>query len=217
MDMFCYQCQETAKNEGCTITGMCGKPAEVAQLQDLLIWLLKGISFWGVRGRALDVVDPETDLFVAKALFATITNANFDPDRFVHLIREAIERREALRQRAQAVCRAQRGSACNDAPPDHRGWIPAAYDVDTLTAKGREVGVMADPALNPDIRSLRELLIYGLKGLAAYTEHAYVLEHSNDALLAFMQEVLDATTNDELTAEDLVALVLRTGQMGVEA
>lgn len=217
MDMFCYQCQETAKNEGCTTLGMCGKPAEVAQLQDLLIWLLKGISFWGVRGRALDVVDPETDLFVAKALFATITNANFDPDRFVHLIREAIERREALRLRAQAVCRAQRGSDCSDAPPDHRGWIPAAYDVDTLTAKGREVGVMADPTLNPDIRSLRELLIYGLKGLAAYTDHAYVLEHSNAALLAFMQEVLDATTHDELTAEDLVALVLRTGQMGVEA
>lgn len=217
MSMFCYQCQEAAKNEGCTIRGVCGKSPEVAQLQDLLLWLLKGIAFWGVRARPMGVIEPETDLFVAKALFATITNANFDADRFVALIQEAIERRDTLRLRAQATCRAQHGSDCNSAPPDHRGWTPESYTVETLVAKGQEVGVMADPDLHPDIRSLRELLIYGLKGLAAYTEHAYVLEHTNDALLAFMQEVLDATTNADLGADDLVALVLREGEMGVEA
>lgn len=217
MSMFCYQCQEAAKNEGCTVRGVCGKSPEVAQLQDLLIWLLKGISFWGVRARPMGVTDSETDVFIVKALFATITNANFDPERFASLIKEAIERREALRIRAQAACRVAHGSDCNGAPPDHRGWIPADYDVATLVAKGQEVGIMMDPDLNPDIRSLRELLIYGLKGLAAYTEHAYVLEHTNDALLAFAQEVLEATTNDELGANELVALVLRTGEMGVEA
>ncbi|MBN1919843.1 MAG: hydroxylamine reductase [Anaerolineae bacterium] len=215
--MFCYQCQETAKNEGCTVRGVCGKSPEVAQLQDLLIWLLKGISFWGVRARPMGVVEPETDIFIAKALFATITNANFDPERFVALIKEAVERREALRLRAQAACRVAHGSDCNGVPPDHRGWIPENYEVATLIAKGQKVGIMADPNLNPDIRSLRELMIYGLKGLAAYAEHAYVLEHTNDVLFAFMQEVLDATTNDELGANDLVALVLRTGEMGVEA
>lgn len=217
MSMFCYQCQEAAKNEGCTARGVCGKSPEVAQLQDLLIWLLKGISFWGVRARPMGVVEPDTDIFVAKALFATITNANFDPERFVSLIKEAVERREALRLRAQATCRATHGSDCNGAPPDHRGWIPADYDVATLITKGQEVGIMANPDLHPDIRSLRELSIYGLKGLAAYTEHAYVLEHTNDTLLAFMQEVLDATTNDELGADALVSLVLRTGEMGVES
>lgn len=217
MSMFCYQCQETAKNEGCTVRGVCGKSPEVAQLQDLLLWLLKGISFWGVRARPLGVSEPETDLFIAKALFATITNANFDPERFAALIQEAVERREALRLRAQATCRAQHGSDCSSAPSDMRGWIPATYDVAALVAKGQEVGVMADLDLHPDIRSLRELLVYGLKGLAAYTEHAYVLEHTSDTLLAFIQEVLDATTDDSLGADALVALVLKTGTMGVEA
>jgi len=97
--MFCFQCQETAKNTGCTVRGVCGKPAEVARLQDLLIYLLKGIAFWGTRGRDMGVTHPETNLFVAEALFSTITNANFDSDRFVELIQEAVERRENLRKK----------------------------------------------------------------------------------------------------------------------
>ncbi|MDY0020527.1 MAG: hydroxylamine reductase, partial [Anaerolineae bacterium] len=217
MSMFCYQCQEAAKNEGCTVRGVCGKSPEVSHLQDLLIWLLKGISFWGVRARGLGVVEPETDLFVAKALFATITNANFDPERFVDLIQEAVTRRDALKTRAQAVCKAQHGNDCTEALPEMATWVPKTYDVVTLDMKGQLVGVQADPALDPDIRSLRELLIYGLKGMAAYTEHAYVLEHTNDALLAFMQEALLATTDDTLSATDLVGLVLKAGEMGVEA
>jgi hydroxylamine reductase len=217
--MFCYQCQEAAKNEGCTIRGVCGKDAEVAQLQDLLIWLLKGISFWGVRGRNhLDIVDPETDLFVAEALFATVTNVNFDPDRFVTWIEEAVARRDDLRQAAQAKCGELHGTtACDHDLPEHAVWAPEDYEVATLLDKGQTVGVMADPDLNEDIRSLRELLVIGLKGLAAYTDHAYVLSHTNDDLLVFIQEVLDATMDDSLGADDLVGLVVRTGEMGVEA
>ncbi len=219
MDMFCYQCQEAAKNEGCTVRGVCGKTPEVANLQDLLIWALKGISFWGVRGRAnLGIVDPETDLFVAKALFLTITNVNFDPAVHVAWIEEAIQRREALRERAQAQCRALHGAdACGDGLPEAATWLPKTYDANVLEMKGQLVGVLADPDLDEDIRSLRELLIYGLKGLAAYTEHAYVLEYTNDALLHFMQEALDATLDDSLSAADLVGLVLKAGEMGVEA
>lgn len=217
MSMFCYQCQETAKNEGCTVRGVCGKTPEVAQLQDLLIWLLKGISFWGARGRGLGVVDPETDLFVAKALFATITNVNFDPDRFVALSHEAVERRDALKARTQAAGQAQHGSDCAADLPDMATWTPQTYNAAVLALKGQLVGVQADPDLNADIRSLRELLIYGLKGLAAYTEHAYVLEHTNAALLAFMQEALLATTDDSLGADALVGMVLKAGEMGVEA
>jgi hydroxylamine reductase len=217
--MFCYQCQEAAKNEACTVRGVCGKSPEVSALQDLLVWLLKGISFWAVRGRKnLGIVDPETDLFVAKGLFATITNANFDSDRFVGWIREAVARRDALRKRALARCGELHGSAARAAElPEHAVWTPKSYDVKALEMKGQLVGVMADPNVGEDVRSLRELLVYGLKGMAAYTEHAYVLEKANDDILAFMEEALDATTDDSLGVEELVSLVLRTGEVGVEA
>ncbi|TFG66330.1 MAG: hydroxylamine reductase, partial [Anaerolineales bacterium] len=216
--MFCYQFQEAMKTEGCTIRGVCGKSPEVANLQDLLIWQLQGIAFWATRARAMEVVEPETDLFIAKALFATITNANFDPQRFVALIKEAVERREVLRTRAQSQCKALHGGdACAAQLPEMATWIPKSYDVGILEMKGQLVGVLADPQLNEDIRSLRELLMIGLKGLAAYTEHAYTLGHHNDLLLAFIQEVLAATTDDSLGADALVALVLKTGEMGVEA
>ncbi len=217
MSMFCYQCQEAAKNEGCTVRGVCGKDPEVAQLQDLLVWLLKGIAFWGARGRALGVSDPETDMFIAQALFATITNANFDPERFVALICEVVERRDALKTRAQAACQAQHHSECSAALPEMTTWTPESYTAEALARKGQQVGVMANATLHPDIRSLRELIIYGLKGLAAYTEHAYILEHTSDALLAFMHEALLATSDESLGAEELTAMVLKTGTMGVEA
>jgi hydroxylamine reductase len=216
MSMFCFQCQEAAKNEACTVRGVCGKTPEVANLQDLLIWLLKGISFWGTRARNLGVTDPETDLFVAEALFATVTNVNFDPDRFVDLIREAVERRDALKQRAQAACKAEHGAPCSADLPEMTTWVPKSYDAAVLELMGQSVGVMAGD-VDRDIRSLRELIIYGLKGLAAYTDHAYVLEHTNDDLLAIIQDALDATADDSLTADDLVGWVMKTGEMGVEA
>jgi hydroxylamine reductase len=217
--MFCYQCQEAAKNEGCTIRGVCGKTPEVSHLQDLLLWLVKGISFWGVRARNnLNIVDPETDLFVAEALFGTITNANFDPDRYVAWIKEAVERRDSLRQRAQSRCGELHGSdACDSNLPDYLTWTPKSYDVKILDMKGQLVGILSDPTVPADVRSLRELLVYGLKGLAAYTDHAYVLQYTNGDLLAFIQEALDATMNDKLGAADLVGLVLKAGEMAVEA
>ena len=159
-DMFCFQCQETMKNTGCTRRGMCGKPADVANLQDLLIYLLKGISFWGTRGRGMGVNHPETNLFVAKALFATITNANFDPDAFVALVKEAIARREALREEAQAKCHDLHGSPCDGRGPDWAGWTPEDYELETLLEKARTVGVMADENEDPNLRSLRQLVTY---------------------------------------------------------
>ncbi len=218
MDMFCFQCQETARNQGCTASGVCGKSPRVAALQDLLVWALKGISFWGANGRkVLGVVHPETDLFVAQALFSTITNANFDEARFVALIREAIERRDALKAAAQATCHAKHGKPCFHALPEPATWTPASYDVEALLSKAVTVGIMADAELDEDVRSLRELTIYGVKGLAAYADHAYVLDHQSEDLLAFIQEALLATLDDNLAVSDLVALVLKTGQMGLEA
>ncbi len=210
MSMFCYQCQETVRNEGCTVRGVCGKSPEVSHLQDLLIWLLKGISYWNVKARAVGAGDPAAGLFVAEGLFLTITNVNFDPESYVEWIRKAVAHRDALR----AVVTA-RGAAPAD-PPAMATWTPQVYTAAALDLKGQAVGVMADPALDPDVRSLRELLIYGMKGLAAYTDHAYVLEHTNDDLLAFMEEALVATTDDALSVQDMVGWVLRCGEMGVE-
>jgi hydroxylamine reductase len=209
MDMFCYQCQEAARGEGCTTRGVCGKTAEVAALQDLLVWLLKGLSFYGVEGRKHGIGDPETDLFVAEALFATITNANFDAGRFVELARKAVELRDALKARLA-------GQAL-PAPIEAATWTPDSWEQVDLVAKGLTVGLLADDAAGEDIRSLRHLLIFGLKGLAAYTDHAYVLEHHNGDLLAFLQEGLLATTDDTLGADALVGLVLKAGEMGVGA
>ena len=216
-DMFCYQCQETMKNSGCIRRGMCGKSAEVSRLQDLLIYLLKGISFWGTRGRDMGVKDDETDLFVAKALFSTITNANFATARFVELIKEAIVRRDNLRARAQTRCNELHSSNCNGSGPDWAGWHPEDYEVETLLAKGRTVGVMDDPELNEDIRSMRELVIYGLKGIAAYVDHAYLVGGRDESILAFLQEALEATTNDKLGQAEMLALIQKTGECGVKA
>jgi len=212
--MFCFQCQETAKNQGCTVRGVCGKTADVASLQNLVIWLSKGISFYGVRARELGISDPETDLFVAQALFATITNANFDPERFVALAERALKLRDRLKEQLQAHGQAIETS---EPLPDVATWVPEKGDMDELIQKGSTVGVMSDPNLDEDVRSLRELLTYGLKGLAAYTDHAYVLEHYNDALLAFLQKGLLATTDKDASVDDLVGLVLKAGEMGVQA
>ncbi|MBN1640481.1 MAG: hydroxylamine reductase [Anaerolineae bacterium] len=222
--MFCYQCQEAAKGTGCTIRGVCGKTGEVAAMQDLVIWLLKGVSYYGVRARAQGIADPQADLFVAEALFATITNANFDLQRFVELAHEAIRLRDGLRAQLRDGLRAQLRDGLRarlpeetGAPPEMATWTPRTGDVEELIGKGMGVGILKDEDEDEDVRSLRQLLTLGLKGLAAYTDHAYVLEHRNADLLVFLQEALLATTDDGLTADLLVGLVLKCGEMGVQA
>ncbi|TEU08533.1 MAG: hydroxylamine reductase, partial [Anaerolineales bacterium] len=220
MTMFCFQCQETARNQGCTVRGVCGKTADVASLQDLLVWLLKGVSFYAVRARELEVCDPEADLFVAQALFATITNANFDPERFVALAKKALELRDRLRARFLEAHPQARGEPFSEPLPEAATWIPERGDMDELVQKGATVGIMSDGFgrdLHQDIRSLRWLLTYGLKGLAAYTDHAYILEHHDDALLAFLQKGLLATMDQDASVDDLIEMVLKCGQMGVQA
>ncbi|MBM4430731.1 MAG: hydroxylamine reductase, partial [Chloroflexi bacterium] len=216
MSMFCYQCQETSKNQGCTIKGVCGKEPQVAALQDLLIWLLKGLSFYGVQAAQKGLSDPKADLFVAEALFTTITNANFDPQRFVTLAREVVELRDGLKAKLRSVP-VGLGTSAAEPTLEAATWAPSKWDVEELAAKGATVGVLADPKLDPDVRSLRELLTYGLKGLAAYVHHAYMLAYHNDALLQYLQQGLLTTTNDRATVSDLVAAVLKCGQMGVQA
>jgi hydroxylamine reductase len=197
--MFCYQCQETAKNEGCTIRGVCGKVESTAQLQDLLIYLLKGISIWG---KASEQVDRDAGRFIAEGLFATITNANFDDERFVTMIRQAL----IVRDKVQA----QAGDIAGELH-DAATWTADTHEA--FLEKAQRVGVLATE--NEDVRSLRELITYGTKGLAAYMEHAATLGYEDDSLYAFLMEALAATTQ-ELSVDALVALTLKTGEMGVQ-
>ena len=215
--MFCFQCQETTKNQGCTVRGVCGKTDDVAHLQDLLIWLLKGMSFYGVKAREVNASDPEADLFVAQSLFSTITNVNFDPERFVPLVDKALALRDRLKARFLKAYQQAHGRAFSEPLPEMATWVPEKGDVDEFVQKGATVGVIADPNLDEDVRSLRQLLTYGLKGLAAYTDHAYILGHYNDDLLAFLQKALVATTDEDALADDLVGMVFKCGEMGVQA
>lgn len=205
--MFCYQCQEAAKNTGCTLKGVCGKTAEVAGLQDLLMYLMKGISQYTTRLRASGIELPEANKFIVDGLFMTITNANFDKNRFVKKIKEAY----IVREKAKEALLANGGKA-SDLTCDCVTW--QSMDVDTMEKKAAEVGVLATE--NEDIRSLRELLTYGLKGFAAYAEHAYNLGYEDSALYAFMQKALVATQDENLSAEALTNMVLECGENGVK-
>ena len=209
MSMFCYQCQEAAKGTGCTIKGVCGKTDDVANMQDLLMFALKGISFFTKSARSNAVeYDKEINKFVFDGLFATITNANFDKNVFIKRVQKALAIRNELRKKLENA-----GVSFNDAELHES----ATWDgtPETFETKATSIGVLATE--NEDVRSLRELITYGLKGLAAYTEHAYNLDHENKELYKFMQDALVATTDDTLTADQLVALTLETGKYGVEA
>lgn len=164
--MFCYQCQETAKGTGCTVRGVCGKTPDVANLQDLLLFVLKGIAHYRVQLRALNAVDHTADRFMLDGLFMTITNANFDKQRFIDKIKAALELREQLKQTFLA-----KGGKIENITFEGAHWT--ASTPEEMEAKAGNVGVLSTE--NEDIRSLRELLTYGMKGMAAYTEHAHNL------------------------------------------
>lgn len=200
--MFCYQCQETANCTGCTVSGACGKKPEVAAMQDLLIYVTKGLSCVTTALRAEgEPVSHEVNHLVTLNLFTTITNANFDREAIVERIRTTIRTRdELLAQVADA-----------SALPEAARWGGAEAEFDE---KAKTVGVLATG--NEDIRSLRELITYGLKGLAAYTKHANALLRDNEEVDAFLQSALAKTLDDSLTADDLVALTLETGKYGVQ-
>lgn len=202
MSMFCYQCQETAKGTGCEVRGVCGKNEEVAKLQDLLIYVTKGISEIVVKGK-LDVQSiSEVNHEVLKSLFITITNANFDDGAIDSHIHHMIDLRNGLKSRVSGV-------VLGDAATFEVG------DRASMLEKAAKVGVLSTE--NEDIRSLRELIIYGLKGMCAYAHHALNIGKEDPAVNAFVYEALAATLDDSLSADDLVALTLKTGEFGVKA
>lgn len=207
MEMFCFQCQEAAKGTGCTVKGVCGKDDQVSNLQDLLVWITKGISIYTTTAREIKVEWEDANRFVFDALFMTITNANFDKNKIEEKIREGIALRDVIRNRFESE-----GGKVAENLHESTSWN--AETIDEFYSKAVQIGILS--TVNPDVRSLRELIIYGLKGMAAYAEHAFNLGYNNLEVFAFMQSALAATTNDSLSIDDLVALTLETGKFGVE-
>jgi hydroxylamine reductase len=206
--MFCYQCQEAAKGTGCTIRGTCGKTGDTAKLQDLLIYTLKGISIYCVKARAAGIEDHRANQFIVESLFSTITNANFDDRVFTEKIKEGLELREEIKEKLLK----NTGAAEQNL---HDAALWNAQTLEDFYQKAEKVGVLSTG--NEDIRSLRELLIYGVKGMAAYVEHAHVLGYGDDRLHAFIQKALAATTDDAKSVAQLVAMVMECGKYGVDA
>jgi len=208
--MFCYQCEQTAKGEGCTRKGVCGKPPEVAALQDLLLYAVKGLSLVAVEARKAGVSDKEVNGFTCEAVFSTLTNVNFDPERFVPLVHRCVQLRERLREKVRA---AGGKTKFSDGSADFK---PEAA-LQGLIEQGKKVGIHSDSSLDPDIRSLRDTLIYGIKGLGAYAEHARILGQEDEAVYAFLHEGLAATLRKDLSLDEWVGLVLKCGGVNLRA
>ncbi len=208
--MFCFQCQETAKNTGCTVKGVCGKPEDTANLQDLLIYVLRGISVYGEKAKELGIVDKKAGLFIAQGLFSTITNANWDNQRFIWLIKEGLRIREELKIKFFTVYKEKNGREFSESLHDSAVWY--STDEAEFHEKAKEVGVLATE--NEDVRSLRELLIIGLKGIAAYADHAAILGHEQNDIYEFIMEALASTTKD-LPIDEMVGLVMKAGEVAV--
>jgi hydroxylamine reductase len=200
--MFCYQCQETAGCSGCTRVGVCGKQPDIAAMQDLLVYVTKGISAVTTTLRQEGVeIQPAVNHMITLNLFTTITNANFSKEAIIARIQETLSEKDLLLSKLTN----------KDVLPEAALWNGSVEEFDT---KAAAVGVLSTE--NEDIRSLRELITYGLKGLSAYSKHANVLLQDNEEIDAFMQRTLAATLDDSLSVDDLIALTLETGKYGVE-
>jgi len=191
--MFCFQCQETARNQGCTVRGVCGKPEETADLQDLLIYICKGISVYGEKQP--EKVGREVGRFICDALFTTITNVAWDDEVLIGKIKAGLKVRDTVKAAA--------GSNTPTPLPDCATWSPQTDDDIMAKAKADEVRLTA--TTDEDVRSLRSLLIFGCKGIAAYADHAAILGFERDDIYGFLMEAL-ASTMKELSADEMVAL-----------
>lgn len=210
MAMFCYQCQETVGGKGCTKVGVCGKTADLANLQDLMIYTLKGISELGVKADELGLEMPGLDRFIMSGLFMTITNANFDKERFLEEIKKGLKLRDELKEILK-----KKGVNLEDLKDAATFSVNSEDDiVYKANNDKKKVGVLATE--DEDIRSLRELITYGLKGMAAYAEHADNLGYNDPEIAKFMRRTLAATLDDSLTVEDLMDLTMKTGEYGVK-
>jgi hydroxylamine reductase len=208
--MFCYQCEQTAKGTGCTVQGVCGKNPEVAALQDLLIYLLMGLSQVAVEARKIGISDAQANVFTVKASFSTLTNVDFDPQRFVALIGQAAAHRDRLKEKIKS------GGGPGDFPEGPARLIPGAT-TEALLQQAEKVGLNSYPADNPDILSLKHTVLFGIKGVCAYADHAQILGQQDEAVYAYVHEALASIQRNDLSLEDWVGLALRCGEAAVKA
>jgi len=208
--MFCYQCEQAANGKGCTKIGVCGKDPELSALQDLLIYSLKGLSLYAVEGRKFGIINQDVNLFLTKGLFSTLTNVDFDSKRFEKLIHKSFELREILKTQVKAAggkTDFAHGSASYKPEFSHEG----------LVKQGRQVVErVPDAVINPDIQSLQDILLFGLKGVAAYADHAEILGKTDDSIYAFMGEALTAMTGTDRGLNEWIGLVLKCGEINLK-
>jgi hydroxylamine reductase len=208
--MFCYQCEQTAKGEGCIKSGVCGKQPEVAALQDLLVYALQGLSVAAREARnAGIVIEQKINAFTCKALFATLTNVNFDPERLIPLIHQSVQYKDYLVDEI-------RKADGNIRLPESLTNFKPAHTLEDLVSQAEEVGLQSYPAVNADVLSLKHTLLFGLKGIAAYMDHAQILGYENEAVYAFIHEGLAELQNEKLTLEKALNLVLQCGQINLK-
>ncbi len=203
--MYCYQCEQTAQGRACTQIGVCGKNPEVAALQDLLIYSLKGLSIIASEGRKRGIYDREIDKFVCAATFSTLTNVNFDPERIAEYVRKTVFYRDRLNLLVKTKL-----------PDDMASFMPSD-DILEMVEQGEKVGIKAEPDAGSDVHSLRWTLIYGLKGVCAYADHAAILGKEDEGLYAFVERGFAAAANPALGLNDYLGLVMEAGKMNLRA
>ena len=208
--MFCYQCEQTVKGIACDTSGVCGKQPDVAALQDLLVYALTGLAQAAASARKAGIRDRAADVFTCEALFATVTNVDFDPDRFLPLIRRTAAMRDALLEKLRTA------GAQVDLSGEAVTFKPA-YDLSGLIAQGGEHGIRSYPAADADILSLKHTLLYGIKGLAAYADHALILGQEDEAVFAFLHEALAALVDPKPGLEEMLGLAMKCGQVNLRA
>ena len=199
--MFCYQCEQTAKGTGCTVAGVCGKTADVANLQDLLVYKLRELSQLVIQAQKTGVRDEKINIFTAEALFVTLTNVNFDPEAIAAYIRKTAEMHDQLHKQLNVKA----------------GYLPLAPTLEGMIAQGKQYGINAGPKMDPDLHGLQWLLTYGLKGVSAYTYHAYLLGKKDSKVFDFIHEGLVAPLNKSLGVNDFVGLVFKCGEINIRA
>ncbi len=207
--MFCNQCEQSAQG-GCSTIGVCGKQPEVSDLQDLLVQALQGLSLYAVEGRKVGVADPDVGHFTCQGVFSTLTNVNFDPERVAGLIRKTVEVRDQLKEKVRAA------GGKVDFEQAAANFTPAATTAEMIRQAG-EVVLTGNPDENEDIKSLKQTLLFGVKGVAAYADHALILGQEDDAVYAFIHEALAASITDGLSADDCVGMALKCGEVNLRA
>ena len=208
--MFCNQCEQVGKNGACTKFGTCGKEPDVAALQDLLIHVLQGVSLFAAEGRKVGVADTAADVFVVKGVFSTLTNVDFDPGRFTALIEEGVAVRESLKKKIKSAggTVAFESAAASFAP---------AGDMSGLVAQGEKVHLVGGEGQDPDIVSLKQIVLYGIKGVAAYADHAKILGREDETIYSFLEEALVSLLRTDMTADEWIALAMKCGEVNLRA